>query len=93
MEQEPVIWCFDYIVHLPFALIFDEDSSSIGPVNRLQEGAFLKGKAVDDRAESRLSAQSSNALPFKEAPSWSLLTGPMDDESSSKIRAKGKWTK
>ena len=43
--------------------------------------------------ESRLSAQSSNALPFKEAPSWSLLTGPMDDESSSKIRAKGKWTK
>jgi len=43
--------------------------------------------------ESRLSAQSSTALPFKEAPSWSLLTGPMDDESSSKIRAKGKWTK
>jgi nicotinate-nucleotide adenylyltransferase len=43
--------------------------------------------------ESRLSAQSSTALPFKEAPSWSLLTGPMDDESSSKIRAKGKWSK
>ena len=43
--------------------------------------------------ESRLSARSSTALPFKEAPSWSLLTGPMDDESSSKIRAKGKWTK
>ena len=43
--------------------------------------------------ESRLSAQSSTALPFKEAPSWSLLTGPMDDESSSKIRAKGKWPK
>ena len=43
--------------------------------------------------ESRLSVQSSTALPFKEAPSWSLLTGPMDDESSSKIRAKGKWTK
>ena len=43
--------------------------------------------------ESRLSAHSSTALPFKEAPSWSLLTGPMDDESSSKIRAKGKWTK
>ena len=43
--------------------------------------------------ESRLSARSSTALPFKEAPSWSLLTGPMDDESSSKIRAKGKWSK
>ena len=43
--------------------------------------------------ESRLPAQSSTALPFKEAPSWSLLTGPMDDESSSKIRAKGKWSK
>ena len=42
--------------------------------------------------ESRLSARSSTALPFKEAPSWSLLTGPMDDESSSKIRAKGKWS-
>ena len=55
MEQEPVIWYFDYLDHLPFALIFDEDSSSIGPVKRLQEGASLKGKAVDDRAEIRLS--------------------------------------
>ena len=43
--------------------------------------------------ESRLSSQSSTALPFKDAPSWSLLTGPMDDSSSSKIREKGKWSK
>ena len=55
MEQEPVIWCFDYLVPLPFALIFDEDSSSIGPVKRLQEVASLQGQTVDDRTESRRS--------------------------------------
>tara|TARA_R110002096_G_scaffold14582_5_gene50719 strand:+ start:32612 stop:33214 length:603 start_codon:yes stop_codon:yes gene_type:complete len=39
----------------------------------------------------RLSAQRSNALPFKQAPCWSLLTGPMVNMSSTQIRARGDW--
>lgn len=39
----------------------------------------------------RLSSRRSNALPFKQAPSWSLLTGPMVDMSSTQIRARGDW--
>lgn len=39
----------------------------------------------------RLSARRSNALPFKEAPCWSLLTGPMVNMSSTQIRASGDW--
>jgi nicotinate-nucleotide adenylyltransferase len=39
----------------------------------------------------RLSSRRSNALPFKRAPSWSLLTGPMVNMSSTQIRARGDW--
>ena len=39
----------------------------------------------------RLSSRRSNALPFKQAPCWSLLTGPMVDMSSTQIRARGEW--
>ena len=40
---------------------------------------------------ARLSARRSTALPFREAPCWSLLTGPMVNLSSTQIRAKGDW--
>ena len=40
----------------------------------------------------RLSARRSTALPFREAPCWSLLTGPMVNLSSTQIRASGGWT-
>jgi len=42
--------------------------------------------------EHRLSARSATALPFRAAPCWSLLTGPMMDVSSSQIRAAGRWS-
>jgi len=41
----------------------------------------------------RLSSRRSNALPFKQTPCWSLLTGPMVDMSSTEIRASGAWTR
>ena len=44
-------------------------------------------------AGARLSARRSTALPFREAPCWSLVTGPMVDISSSEIRARGDWPK
>lgn len=40
---------------------------------------------------NRLPSLSSNALPFKQAPAWSLLNGSMVDVSSSQIRASGRW--
>lgn len=39
----------------------------------------------------RLSSRRSNALPFRQAPCWSLLTGPMVNMSSTQIRARGDW--
>lgn len=39
----------------------------------------------------RLQARRSTALPFKEAPCWSLLNGPMMDISSTAIRNRGDW--
>ncbi|MCL4124228.1 UNVERIFIED_CONTAM: hypothetical protein GTU68_061430 [Idotea baltica] len=39
----------------------------------------------------RLMARRSNALPYRAAPCWSLLTGPMVDMSSTQIRASGEW--
>ncbi len=42
-------------------------------------------------AHARLSARRSTALPFRQAPCWSLLTGPMVKMSSTSLRAAGKW--
>lgn len=42
-------------------------------------------------ARARLSARRSTALPFRQAPCWSLLTGPMIDMSSTRIRESGAW--
>ncbi|MCP5074315.1 MAG: nicotinate-nucleotide adenylyltransferase [Rhodobacteraceae bacterium] len=39
----------------------------------------------------RLSARRSTALPFRTAPCWSLLNGPMLDISSTAIRDAGGW--
>ena len=41
----------------------------------------------------RLSARRSTALPFREAPCWSLLTGPMVNLSSTQIRESGAWSR
>lgn len=42
-------------------------------------------------AQYRLSARRSTALPFRKAPCWSLLNGPMMDISSTDIRNRGDW--
>jgi nicotinate-nucleotide adenylyltransferase len=42
-------------------------------------------------ARYRLSARRSTALPFRTAPCWSLLNGPMMDISSTDIRRRGGW--
>jgi nicotinate-nucleotide adenylyltransferase len=41
----------------------------------------------------RLSSRRSIALPFQQAPCWSLITGPMVAMSSTQIRASGKWVR
>jgi len=40
---------------------------------------------------ARLSARRSTALPFRAAPCWALLNGPMVNMSSTQIRARGDW--
>jgi nicotinate-nucleotide adenylyltransferase len=42
-------------------------------------------------ARYRLSERRSTALPFRQAPCWSLLNGPMMDISSTAIRNRGDW--
>lgn len=42
---------------------------------------------------ARLPARRATALPFRAAPCWSLLTGPMMDISSTQIRNSGAWTR
>ncbi|MGG7567011.1 nicotinate-nucleotide adenylyltransferase [Rhodovulum sp. DZ06] len=42
-------------------------------------------------AAARRPAEAARALPFAEAPAWTLLTGPMDPASSTDIRAGGAW--
>lgn len=40
---------------------------------------------------ARLASRHSNALPFRPAPCWSMLTGKMVDISSTAIRKSGQW--
>lgn len=42
-------------------------------------------------ARFRLSSRRSTALPFRQAPCWALLNGPMMNISSSDIRKRGEW--
>lgn len=43
-------------------------------------------------AFARLSSRRAAALPWREAPAWCLLTGPMVNMSSTEIRARGGWS-
>jgi nicotinate-nucleotide adenylyltransferase len=56
-----------------------------------QQVAAGSSRAALRFAPYRLSARRSTALPFRSAPCWSLLNGPMMDVSSSGIRANGGW--
>ena len=40
---------------------------------------------------ARLAARRAAALPWRNAPAWCLLSGPMVDISSTEIRARGDW--
>lgn len=42
-------------------------------------------------AEARLDARRATALPFRSAPCWTLLSHPMRKQSSTALRAAGKW--
>lgn len=42
-------------------------------------------------ARHRVPAHAGQLLPNLAAPAWCLMTGPMLDQSSSAIRAAGKW--
>ncbi len=42
-------------------------------------------------AAARLPAEAAPALPLRPAPAWVMLTGPMSDLSSTRIRARGEW--
>lgn len=44
-------------------------------------------------AQHRVQARRAEALPFREAPAWCMLNGPMVDLSSTQIRANGDWVK
>ncbi len=50
-----------------------------------------RSAAAGRYARCRLSADRSTALPFREAPCWSLLSGAMMDISSTDIRNRGGW--
>ncbi|MBE9476746.1 MAG: nicotinate-nucleotide adenylyltransferase [Proteobacteria bacterium] len=64
----------------------------IGVLARPEEQVLAGGSPTARRyARYRLPAGSSIALPFKQAPCWSLLNGPMMDISSSEIRNRGEW--
>lgn len=42
---------------------------------------------------ARLEARRAAALPWRNAPCWTLLTGPVVDISSTELRAKGVWNR
>lgn len=42
-------------------------------------------------AQHRVPARRAEALPWRQAPAWCLLTGPMVDISSTQLRARGDW--
>lgn len=64
----------------------------IGVLARPEEQVMAGSSPAARRfATSRLSARRSTALPFRNAPCWSLLNGPMVDMSSTEIRKRGDW--
>ncbi|MEM9716885.1 MAG: nicotinate-nucleotide adenylyltransferase [Pseudomonadota bacterium] len=74
---------FDTIMHqMPVGVL-------ARPGEQLRAGT---SKAARKYARFRLNARRAAALPYRSAPSWCLLTGPMVDLSSTELRAKGDWT-
>ena len=66
---------------------------SIGVLARPGEQlAAGTSKMARKYARFRLSQRRAAALPYREAPCWCLLTGPMVDMSSTELRAKGGWS-
>ncbi|KAB7613420.1 nicotinate-nucleotide adenylyltransferase [Amylibacter sp. SFDW26] len=64
----------------------------IGVLARPEEQVMAGSSPAARRfSKSRLSARRSTALPFRSAPCWSLLNGPMVDMSSTEIRKRGDW--
>ena len=47
--------------------------------------------AAQRYARWRIDAREAGTLPFRRAPAWSLITGPMSAVSSTKIRESGAW--
>ncbi|WGI22668.1 nicotinate-nucleotide adenylyltransferase [Amylibacter sp. IMCC11727] len=66
----------------------------IGVMARPGEQLAAGGSRAARRyAQHRVQARRAEALPFREAPAWCLLNGPMVDLSSTEIRARGDWGK
>lgn len=58
------------------------------PEEQVMAGCSLAARRY---ARFRLSSRRSTALPFRQAPCWALLNGPMMNISSSDIRKRGEW--
>ena len=66
----------------------------IGVMARPGEQLAAGGSPAARRyAQHRVQARRAEALPFRKAPAWCMLNGPMVDLSSTEIRAKGDWVK
>lgn len=66
----------------------------IGVMARPGEQLAAGGSRAARRyAQARVPARRAEALPFREAPAWCMLNGPMVNMSSTQIRAKGEWVK
>ena len=58
------------------------------PDEQLAAGCSLAARRY---RRARLPAKRAGALPFRSAPSWCLLNGPMVDISSTQLRNQGDW--
>ena len=56
-----------------------------------QQLAAGGSRAARRFARYRIPSRRAAALPFRKAPAWCLLNGPMVDMSSTEIRAQGDW--
>lgn len=53
----------------------------------------LTSPAAQFMARARCPESHSRRLPFKAAPRWVFLTGPLSHQSSTALRARGQWPK
>ena len=64
----------------------------VGVMARPEEQLAAGGSFAARRyARYRVQARRAAVLPYRAAPAWCLLGGPMVDMSSTEIRAKGDW--